>query len=84
MISWVELIRKDKEKFRSARKIPPGGNGLLTIKYRAIVDYIQRKRVELCVSFAKPQLHIGEAMQFIKRTKDNLKYYYISEIEYAI
>jgi hypothetical protein len=22
---WVELIRKDKEKFRSARKIPPSG-----------------------------------------------------------
>ena len=25
MISRVELIRKDKEKFRSARKIPPSG-----------------------------------------------------------
>ena len=25
VISRVELIRKDKEKFRSARKIPPSG-----------------------------------------------------------
>ena len=29
MISRVELIRKDKEKFRSARKIPPSGKQAL-------------------------------------------------------
>jgi hypothetical protein len=29
VISQVELIRKDKEKFRSARKIPPVENGRL-------------------------------------------------------
>jgi hypothetical protein len=29
VISRVELIRKDKEKFRSARKIPPSGKQAL-------------------------------------------------------
>jgi hypothetical protein len=27
--AWVELIRKDKEKFRSSRKIPPSGKQAL-------------------------------------------------------
>ena len=32
MISRVELIRKDIEKFRSARKIPPSGKRPLAIE----------------------------------------------------
>jgi hypothetical protein len=30
VISRVELIRKDKERFRSARKIPPSGKQVYT------------------------------------------------------
>jgi hypothetical protein len=80
----VENSLKTKRNFAPRGRFRLVENGLLTIKYRAIVDYIQRKRVELCVSFAKPQLYVLVRPRSSSRTKDNLKYYYISEIEYAI
>jgi hypothetical protein len=40
VISRVELVRKDKEKFRSARKIPPSGKQALftDAELRAILN----------------------------------------------
>jgi hypothetical protein len=45
VISRVELIRKDKEKFRSARKIPPSGKPALktTNKNMLKVTYKENK-----------------------------------------
>ena len=37
MITRVELVRKDKEKFRSARKIPPSGKRPLVTSTLQIV-----------------------------------------------
>jgi hypothetical protein len=39
-ISRVELIRKDKEKFRSARKIPPSEKRSLRLKWKTGVDVV--------------------------------------------
>jgi hypothetical protein len=35
----VELIRKDKEKFRSARKIPPSGKQALANKFLHAIPF---------------------------------------------
>ena len=59
MISREELIRKDKEKFRSARKIPPSGKqalGPLTERQTRLnsLAYSSRRKI---MNFRQPDVY---------------------------